>query len=59
MNLAIDLSKLPEAKTIIREFRRKMATLLRDGKKTDVYQLGIQFYPLTKPVQTEPPNEGF
>lgn len=46
--LAIDLNKLPEAKTIIREFRQKMAALLRDGEKTDVYNLAIQFYPLTK-----------
>lgn len=46
--VAIDPSKLPEAKTIIREFRQKMAALLRDGEKMDVYQLAIQFYPLTK-----------
>lgn len=46
--LAIDLKKIPEAKIIIREFRQKMATLLKDGDKTDVYQLAIQFYPLTK-----------
>jgi uncharacterized protein (TIGR02147 family) len=46
--VALDLSKLPEAKTIIREFRQKMAALLRDGEKTDVYQLAIQFYPLTQ-----------
>jgi uncharacterized protein (TIGR02147 family) len=46
--IAVDLDKLPEAKTIIREFRQKMTALLRDGKKTDVFQLAIQFYPLTK-----------
>ncbi|MCK5073726.1 MAG: TIGR02147 family protein [Bacteriovoracaceae bacterium] len=46
--VAIDLEKLPEAKTIIREFRQKMIELLRDGNKTDVFQLAIQFYPLTK-----------
>ncbi len=46
--MAIDLDQLLEAKTIIREFRQKMASLLRDGrKKTDVYQLAIQFYPVT------------
>lgn len=46
--MAIDVDQLLEAKTIIREFRQKMAALLRDGKnKTDVYQLAIQFYPLT------------
>jgi uncharacterized protein (TIGR02147 family) len=46
--VAIDLEKLPEAKTIIREFRQKMTALLRDGEnKSEVYQLAIQFYPLT------------
>lgn len=45
--VAVDLEKLAEAKTIIREFRQKMASLLRDGNRTDVYQLAIQFYPLT------------
>ncbi len=48
INLAVDVSKMTEAKTIIREFRQKMAALLRDGNKAEVYQLSIQFYPLTK-----------
>ncbi len=47
MTIAMDLEKITEAKTIIREFRQKMSALLRDGHKTDVYQLAIQFYPLT------------
>ncbi len=47
--VAMSLDKLPEAKTIIREFRMKMAALLRDSDpKTDVYQLAIQFFPLTE-----------
>lgn len=46
--LAIDPEKLPEAKTIIREFRQKMASLLKHGHRSEVYQLAIQFYPLTK-----------
>lgn len=46
--VGVDLEKLPEAKTIIREFRQKMSALLRDGRKTEVFQLAIQFYPLTK-----------
>ncbi|MGE3609534.1 MAG: DUF4423 domain-containing protein [Bacteriovoracaceae bacterium] len=45
--VAIDLEKLMEAKTIIREFRQKMSALLKDGHKTDLYQLAIQFFPLT------------
>jgi uncharacterized protein (TIGR02147 family) len=52
MAAAIDLDQLLEAKTIIREFRQKMSALLRDGKKkTDVYQLAIQFYPVTKTLK--------
>lgn len=47
MTVAVDPEKMTEAKTIIREFRQKMLALLRDGKKTGVYQLAIQFYPLT------------
>lgn len=47
MTIAMDLDKMTEAKTIIREFRQKMASLLRDGNKTDVFQLAIQLYPLT------------
>lgn len=45
--LAIDLKKIPEAKIIIREFRQKMIALLKDGNKTEVYQLAIQLYPLS------------
>lgn len=44
---AIDMKKIPEAKTIIREFRQKMTALLKDGDKTQIYQLAIQFYPLS------------
>lgn len=49
MDLAIDLKKIPEAKAVIREFRMKMAALLKDGNKTDVFQLAVQFYPMTSP----------
>jgi uncharacterized protein (TIGR02147 family) len=45
--LAIDPEKMGEAKTIIREFRQKMSALMKKGEKTEVYQLAIQFYPLT------------
>lgn len=45
--VAIDMEKLTEAKSIIREFRQKMMALLKSGKRTEVYQLAIQFYPMT------------
>lgn len=46
--LSVDLSKMTEAKTIIREFRLKMTALLKDGDKSEVFQLAIQLYPLSK-----------
>jgi len=49
MTIAVDPKKIPDAKAIIREFRKKMASLLRDGDKTEVYQMAIQLYPLTGP----------
>ncbi len=48
LTVALDPEKLPEAKVIIREFRQKMADLLKGGCKTEVYQLAIQFFPLTQ-----------
>jgi uncharacterized protein (TIGR02147 family) len=47
--IAVDIEKMSEVKTIIREFRQKMSAFLKEGHKTDVYQLAIQFYPLTEP----------
>lgn len=47
VNMAIDPEKITEVKSIIREFRKKMLALLRDGEKKDVYQLSIQFFPLS------------
>ena len=46
--LAIDPEMLPAAKTIIREFRMKMTSLLKEGKRKEVYNLTIQLYPLTQ-----------
>jgi uncharacterized protein (TIGR02147 family) len=51
---AVDVEKIPEAKAIIREFRLKMLELMKSGKnKTEVYQMAIQFYPLTKPKDSK------
>ena len=51
MTFAMDLERMPEVKIVIRDFRRKMAALLNSGKKTDVCQLAIQFYPITKTMR--------
>lgn len=43
--LAIDISKLPEAKKLIREFREQMSELLCDSEKSDdVYRLSVQLF---------------
>lgn len=49
MTMAVDLDKLPEAKELIKEFRRNMGRLLSSGAElNEVYQLSISLYPLTK-----------
>jgi uncharacterized protein (TIGR02147 family) len=48
MTMAIDVDKLPEAKKIITKFRRDMCAFLEEGEQTEVYNLGIQLYPITR-----------
>ncbi len=48
MGMAIDMSKLSEARKLIRKFRRSMVRLMETGNKTEVYNLNIQFVPVTK-----------
>ncbi len=47
---SLDPAKIPESKAIIREFRLKMRALLATGDKSEVFQLAIQFYPLTTTI---------
>jgi uncharacterized protein (TIGR02147 family) len=47
MTLAIDRSKIPEAKKRIRKFYREMETLLERGTKEDVYSLAVQLIPIS------------
>lgn len=48
ITFALDPSCLPEAKEMIRDFRRRMAALFESGKKKEVYNLNIQLVPVTK-----------
>lgn len=48
ITFAINRKRIPEAKRMIRTFRRKMATLLGQGPKSEVYNLNIQLFPVTK-----------
>ncbi|MNK11899.1 hypothetical protein D3C87_299500 [compost metagenome] len=43
-----NMEKLEDAKNAIRDFRRKMAGILAEGERTEVYALNIQLVPMTK-----------
>jgi uncharacterized protein (TIGR02147 family) len=45
---AIDVSKIPLAKTLIKNFRRTLSDLLEDGERTEVYNLNISLVPVTR-----------
>lgn len=48
ITMAINERKIPEAKKRIAEFRRGLAKFLEEGKKTAVYRLNLQLFPLTR-----------
>ena len=48
ITIAANSKKITEAKIIIREFRQKIMKLLSEGNKDEVFQIGIQMYPLTQ-----------
>lgn len=48
MTMAIDETKISEAKVLIEEFTNKMSALLESGRKTKVYEYGVYLYPLQK-----------
>lgn len=47
ITFAVNKEKLSEAKELIKEFRRKIATLLSQGETSEVYNLNVQLVPLT------------
>jgi uncharacterized protein (TIGR02147 family) len=48
MTMAIDVANLDKARSLIRKFRRDLCELLENGEQTQVYNLGIQLYPVSK-----------
>lgn len=48
MTMAIDVSNLDKARELTRQYRRNICALLEDGEQTQVYNLGIQLYPISK-----------
>ena len=53
ITFAINEKKLPEAQKKIAQFRKEMSELLETGEKTAVYQLNVQLFEITKPIQSE------
>lgn len=47
MMMAIDETKLPEARKKIAKFRRDLCTFLEDGAQSRVYNLCLQLYPIS------------
>jgi len=50
LTVAIDSRNIAEAKKLIREFRFKLATLISEGTRDEVYALNIQLCPLTQEI---------
>ena len=49
MTMMVDTGRIPEARKIIKKFRRDMSKLLEGTEKKDqVYQLSVSLYPLSK-----------
>jgi len=47
ITMPINSAKLPEARELIRKFRRNLCLLMETGSKDEVYNLNIQLYPVT------------
>jgi len=47
VTLATNPQKITQAKTMIRNFKRKLTRFLEDTEKTEVYTLAIQLFPNT------------
>ncbi len=48
ITMAIDPKNLDRARELTKKYRRQMCALLEDGEQTQVYNLAIQLYPISK-----------
>lgn len=46
ITMAIDPKRLPEAKELIKAFRRKMSNFLESGNRSSIYVLAVQLFPV-------------
>ncbi len=56
ITMAVDVTKIPEAKAMIRDFRDKLCRFLEGGDKVEVYRACIQLFPLSKGNPKEAPD---
>ncbi|MGZ3656655.1 MAG: TIGR02147 family protein, partial [Bdellovibrionota bacterium] len=49
ITMAIAAKKVPEARKLILDFRRRLCAFLEDGQKNSVYRLNVQLFPLALP----------
>ncbi len=47
LTLAVDVQQIPEVKALIREFKTKVSALMNKEQTTEVYNLNIQFVPVS------------
>ena len=48
MTMPLNPARLPEAKARIKRFRRSLMSYVTRGKCTELYQLNVQLFPLTR-----------
>lgn len=48
MTIAVSMDRMKDAKKLIRTFQKQLSELLEDGKRSEVYQLCVQLYPMTE-----------
>lgn len=53
MTFPVNLSRLPQAKKIVRRFLDEIADCLETGEKTEVFKLNVALYPLTQIEKNE------
>jgi len=51
VTVPVNPEKMVQAKELIRKFQDDLCDLLEEGKRTEVYRLSIQLFPLTKVTQ--------
>lgn len=51
MTMAVDPRYLDQARDLIKNFRRELCTLLEQGEPSQVFNLGVQLYPVSKSTE--------